>query len=152
MKKREAGARWRKNSPASACGFGTTGAVSLRIRAVLYQRFRYDGLKAEKAGGRLKVSLQVENTGRAAGDEVAQLYLRRISPSATGHPVRRLIGFERLHHLAPGEKRTACFTVNPRDLEIYLESEGKKIIEPGRYQIYAGGSCLDEQVCAGIDL
>lgn len=117
-----------------------------------YTSFRYEGLKAEKMGGGLKVSLQVENTGRAAGDEVAQLYLRRISPSATVHPVRRLIGFERLHHLAPGEKRTACFTVNPCDLEIYLESEGKKIIEPGRYQIYAGGSCLDEQVCAEIDL
>ena len=62
------------------------------------------------------------------------------------HPLRRLIGFERLHDLAPGESRTVTFTVNPCDLEIYMEASGKKLIEPGAYLLYAGGSCLDESV------
>ena len=70
-----------------------------------------------------------------------------------GHPLRRrLIGFERLRNLAPGECRRTGFIVNPCDLEIYMEKEGRKIIEPGKYLIYAGGSCLDERVCAEIDL
>ena len=48
--------------------------------------------------------------------------------------------------------RETVFTVNPCDLEIYMESEGKKIVEPGRYEVYAGGNCLDERVTAGIEL
>ena len=117
-----------------------------------YTRFDYSGLRVEKSGGGLKASVRVRNTGAATGDEVAQLYIRRVSPSGTVHPVRRLIGFERLHDLAPGEEREASFTVNPCDLEIYLEKEGRKAVEPGRYRIYAGGSCLDERVSAETEL
>ena len=103
-----------------------------------YTGFRYSGLHVEKHGGGLKASATVTNTGDVKGDEVAQLYIRRISESETIHPLRRLIGFERLHDVAPGESRTAEFTVNPCDLEIYMESEGKKVVEPGRYLVYAG--------------
>ena len=117
-----------------------------------YTEFRYSGLQAEKRGGGLKVSVTVQNTGKTAGDEVAQLYIRRVSESETVHPIRRLIGFERLHDIAPGESRTAEFTVNPCDLEIYMEKAGRKVIEPGKYMIYAGGCCLDERVCAEIEL
>jgi len=98
------------------------------------------------------VSLEVENTGGVPGDEVAQLYIKRLSPSGTVHPLRRLIGFTRLRGLAPGEKRRAEFTVNPCDLEIYMEPEGRKIVEPGEYLLYAGGSCLDERVSLRVTL
>ena len=117
-----------------------------------YTGFGYSGLKVEKAGGGLKVSVDVENIGGVMGDEVAQLYIRRTSPSGTVHPIRRLIGFERLRDMAPGERRKAEFTVNPGDLEIYMETQGKKVVEPGRYLVYAGGSCLDERVSAAIEL
>ena len=117
-----------------------------------YTSFGYSRLCVRKTGGRLEVSVDVENTGRVNGDEVAQLYIRRISPSGTVHPVRRLIGFERLHDMAPGERRSAGFTVNPCDLEVYMETEGKKIVEPGKYLLYAGGFCLDERVSAEIEL
>ena len=117
-----------------------------------YTEFGYSGLRAEKSGDGLRVSVDVKNTGGVVGDEVAQLYIRRISPSETVHPLRRLIGFERLHDIMPGESRRAAFAVNPCDLEIWMETEGKKVVEPGRYLIYAGGSCLDERVCAEIEL
>ena len=117
-----------------------------------YTTFAYSGLSAEKRGGGLKVSVDVKNTGTVTGDEVVQLYIRRVSPSGTVHPIRRLIGFERLHDIAPGGCARAEFTVNPCDLEIYMESEGKKIVEPGQYVIYAGGSCLDEKVSASVIL
>ena len=117
-----------------------------------YTTFGYSGLQIEKCGGGLKASVDVTNTGAAAGDEVAQLYIRRVSPSGTVHPIRRLIGFERLHDLKPGECRRASFEVNPCDLEIYMETEGKKVVEPGRYLVWAGGSCLDERVSAEIEL
>lgn len=94
----------------------------------------------------MKVSVTVKNTGSVAGDEVAQLYIQRVSPSRTVHPLRRLIGFERLHDLAPGASGEAVFTVRPGDLEIYMESEGRKMMEPGTYRVYCGGNCLDERV------
>ena len=117
-----------------------------------YTTFGYSGLRIEKTNGGLKAYVTVTNTGKVTGDEVAQLYIKRVSPSGTVHPLRRLIGFERLRDQAPGESREACFTVNPCDLEIYMESEGKKIVEPGRYLVYAGGSCLDERIIAEIEL
>ena len=33
-----------------------------------------------------------------------------------------------------------------------METEGKKMVEPGTYRVYAGGSCLDERVSAEIEL
>ncbi len=117
-----------------------------------YTTFDYSDLTAEKAGSGLKVSVNVKNTGAVIGDEAAQLYLQRVSPSGTVHPVRRLIGFERLHDLAAGECRKAEFTVSAEDMAIYMESEGARVVEPGRYRLYAGGSCMDERVCLEIDL
>ena len=118
-----------------------------------YTTFDYSGLTADKDGsGGLKVSVEVRNSGKVRGDEVAQLYIKRLSPSKTVHPLRRLIGFMRLHDRAPGECRSAEFTVDPGDLEIFMEEEGRKLIEPGRYLLYAGGSCLDERVCLEIEL
>ena len=117
-----------------------------------YTAFGYGALKVEKNNSGLRASVKVTNTGAVAGDEVAQLYIKRVSPSETVHPLRRLIGFERLHDLAPGETREVSFTVNPCDLEIYMEKEGKKETEPGTYLVYAGGSCPDERASARIEL
>ena len=117
-----------------------------------YTSFAYSGLRAERTDGGLKVNVTVKNTGGVTGDEVAQLYIKRVSPSGTIHPLRRLIGFERLRGLAPGASAEAVFTVNRCDLEIYMESVGRKIIEPGTYLLYAGGSSLDERVTAEIEL
>ncbi|MCR5297512.1 MAG: glycoside hydrolase family 3 C-terminal domain-containing protein [Clostridiales bacterium] len=117
-----------------------------------YTTFGYSNLQIEKNGSGLKVSVNVTNTGKVIGDEVAQLYIRRVSPSGTVHPIRRLIGFERLHDMKPGECRKATFSVNSCDLEIYMETEGKKAVEPGKYRVWAGGSCLDERVSAETEL
>lgn len=117
-----------------------------------YTTFGYSDLQAEKQDGGLTVSVTVTNTGHVTGDEVVQLYIKRVSPSGTVHPLRRLIGFERLHEIAPGESRKAVFAVNPGDLEIYMETLGSKIVEPGTYLIYAGGSSMDERVCTQIGM
>ncbi len=118
-----------------------------------YTTFDYKDLRVEKcACGGLKASVEVVNTGDVTGDEVAQLYIQRVSESKTVHPKRRLIGFERLHDIKAGGSKKAEFTVNPCDLEIYMEDEGKKVIEPGKYLVYAGGNCLDERLRAEIEL
>ena len=60
--------------------------------------------------GSISASVDVQNTGAQAGDEVVQLYLH--DPVASiSQPVRRLRGFERVT-LAAGEKRTVTFTLD----------------------------------------
>ncbi|MBQ9324683.1 MAG: glycoside hydrolase family 3 C-terminal domain-containing protein [Clostridia bacterium] len=115
-----------------------------------YTQFTYSGLRVEKEGDGLQVSVDVTNAGDRIGDEVVQVYLKRLSPSATVHPIRRLVGFTRLHDLKPGECRTAYFRINASDMEIYMEKEGRKRVEEGSYLLYAGGNCLDERLTAEI--
>ena len=42
--------------------------------------------------------------------------------------------------------------MDPGDLAIFVEEAGRKLIEPGRYLLYAGGSCLEERVSLEIEL
>jgi len=72
-----------------------------------YTTFKYSNLHAPEeahAGSAVKVSVEVQNTGKRAGDEVVQLYVK--------HPgvVRELQGFQRVP-LRPGERKTVEFAL-----------------------------------------
>jgi beta-glucosidase len=104
-----------------------------------YTRFAYSGLKLSaadlRAGGNLGVDVTVRNTGKLAGDEVAQLYLS--FPAAPGMPIRALRGLQRIS-LTPGESRTLHFDLSPRDLSSVTEA-GARIVAPGTYRLTVGG-------------
>jgi beta-glucosidase len=104
-----------------------------------YTRFAYSGLQLSAAkvaaGGNLGVDVTVRNTGRLAGDEVAQLYLS--FPAAPGMPVRALRGFQRVS-LKPGESRKVHFDLGPRDLSSVTQA-GARIVAPGAYRLTVGG-------------
>lgn len=118
-----------------------------------YSEFTYESIDANKdENNGLSVKVTIKNDGKALGDEVVQVYIKRISPSATTHPLRRLISFERLHDVSPNETRTVEFTVNPQDISIYVESLNEKIVEPGVYKLYAGRNSLDEAVSCEITI
>lgn len=85
--------------------------------------------------GRVKVTVDVENTGKRAGDEVVQLYLQDVVASVT-RPVRELRGFRRIT-LEPGEKKTVAFTLGPDDLSL-LDKNFKRVVEPGEFRVMAG--------------
>ncbi len=105
-----------------------------------YTTFGFANLTAEPppqaARGGVEVSVDVTNTGDHPGDEVAQLYLRQ-DTSSVETPERSLKGFERIR-LAPHETRTVHFTIPMRELEIW-NAQGKWVIEPGSYTLWAGG-------------
>jgi beta-glucosidase len=104
-----------------------------------YTRFAYSGLKLSsasmQAGGNLGVDVTVRNTGKLAGDEVAQLYLS--FPAAPGMPIRALRGLQRVN-LKPGESRTLHFDLSPRDLSSVTQA-GARIVAPGAYRLSVGG-------------
>ena len=102
-----------------------------------YTTFAYRNLvvpRQANVGDELKVSVEVENTGSRAGDEVVQLYAKA---AGAGGPIRALQGFERAS-LKPGEKKTVSFTLSARQLA-HVAKDGHLVVEPGAYQITVGG-------------
>ncbi len=83
------------------------------------------------------VEADVTNTGSRAGDEVVQLYLTRTGLSVT-QPVLELKGFERVR-LAPGERRTVRFRVEPCELTIW-NREMREVNEAGPVTLSVGSS------------
>ncbi len=75
------------------------------------------------------------NSGKLAGDEVVQLYLK--FPDVKGAPMLALRSFERIH-LAPGASQKVHFHLNPRDLGMVTEL-GSPIIAEGDYSLSVAG-------------
>jgi beta-glucosidase len=86
-------------------------------------------------GESTKVEVDVTNTGKLAGDEVVQLYIRDDISSVT-RPVLELKGFQRVT-LKPGEKRTLSFDIKPSDLW-FFNTEMVRVVEPGSFTIHVG--------------
>ncbi len=87
--------------------------------------------------GSAQVSVTVRNTGRRAGDEVVQLYIRDLVSSVT-RPVKELKDFRRIS-LAPGESKTVTFTLTPDKLS-FLDLHMQRVVEPGQFDIMVGTS------------
>jgi beta-glucosidase len=104
-----------------------------------YTTFKYSNLKVlskPATGQPIRVSVEVQNTGSRAGDEVVQLYVRH--PGATGRVARHALeGFRRIN-LAPGAKQTVAFTLTPRQLS-RLDAQARRVEAPGKVQVFVGG-------------
>jgi len=105
-----------------------------------YTTFSFSNLRVSKpelrVGESTEVLVDVENTGRRAGDEVAQLYIHQRYGSAS-RPVRELKGFERIT-LAPGQKRTVRFTLGKAELTYWSAAVKGWVQEPAVFDVWAG--------------
>jgi beta-glucosidase len=108
-----------------------------------YTTFAYSDLKISpvKIGlaDNARVIVTVTNTGRRAGDEIVQLYIRDLVSSVT-RPIMELKDFKRLS-LAPGESKTVEFVITPDKLS-FLDLNLKNVIEPGWFDIMVGTSSV----------
>jgi len=102
-----------------------------------YTTFEYSApsvsVKVLHAGGKLRVSAEVKNTGSVESEEIVQLYTRDLVGSVS-RPVRELKGFRRVR-LKPGESRRVEFTITPDDLAFYNQSM-KLVTEPGQFHVW----------------
>ncbi len=128
------------DSPQFPFGFGLS-----------YTSFKYDHVQAlvSAAGSTdaVVVVCDLTNTGNRAGDEVAQLYVRKTTASVA-MPVEALKGFTRVH-LQPGETKTIQFHVRSADLAIW-GVEQKWQVEPGEYTFTVGGSSAGGSSTTGM--
>jgi beta-glucosidase len=92
--------------------------------------------------GQAKVSVEVTNTGKRAGDEIVQLYIRDLVSSVT-RPIKELKDFKRIS-LRPGETKTVEFTITPDKLWFY-DLNMKRVVEPGTFEIMIGPSSAKHQ-------
>ncbi len=120
--------RYYKGKPLYGFGYGLS-----------YTTFAYSNVKVSTgnltAGDTLRVQADVTNTGKRAGDEVAQLYLA--PPRDSTNPIYALEGFQRLH-LQPGQSRHLTFTLDPRQLS-QVDAQGIRAVRPGSYRVNIGG-------------
>jgi beta-glucosidase len=105
-----------------------------------YTKFAFSNLALSqsevKVGGKFTVSVDVQNTGNRAGDEVVQLYIHQRAGSAS-RPERQLKGFERIT-LAPGEKKTVQFTLGPNELRYWSPQERRWVEEAENFDVWVG--------------
>lgn len=105
-----------------------------------YSTFSFTNLRLTRpemrVGESTEVLVDVANTGRRAGDEVAQLYIHQRYGSAS-RPVRELKGFERIT-LAPGQKRTVRFTLGKSELTYWSGAAKDWVQEPAVFDLWVG--------------
>jgi beta-glucosidase len=131
--------RYFKGEPLYPFGFGLS-----------YTTFEYSDLsivESQKVGDPVKLSLTIKNTGQMKGDEVVQVYLRNTAAQKKS-PIRSLVEFNRVT-LEPGESRQIHFELSA-DVFTRIDEQGKKVKEPGKYEIAVGGSQPDGKTSSSL--
>ena len=104
-----------------------------------YTEFTYEKLILSRntleKGGELQATVTVRNTGRAAGKEAVQLYMRDPAASVV-RPVQQLIDYRKVF-LNPGEAADVVFTIQEKQLH-FFNIEGKEVSENGTIRISTG--------------
>jgi len=105
-----------------------------------YSTFKFANLRLSKE--RMKseqtteVQVDVTNTGRVAGDVVAQIYIHQRVGSGS-RPVRQLKGFRRIA-LQPDETQTLKFSLGKDELNFWSPQTKAWGVEPGTFDVWAG--------------
>lgn len=109
-----------------------------------YTQFEYGDMQLSstqlKGNQKLTVTISVKNTGKVAGKEVIQLYLRDLIGSIT-RPVKELKGFHKIE-LAAGETKQVIFDITPELLKFY-NSDLKLDWESGDFEVMVGPNSRD---------
>ncbi len=106
-----------------------------------YTSFKYSNLQVADGEKEVSVSFQLRNTGKYAGDEVAQVYVK-LPERGEVMPVKELKGFERVS-LKSGESKKVTIKLRKDLLRYWDEAKGKFIYPSGNYNIMVGASSAD---------
>ncbi len=114
-----------------------------------YTTFRYDDLQVSKNGTYdYEVTLNVQNTGSRAGQEVVQLYISDMEASLQ-RPQKELKAFTKVF-LQPGEKKKVALSLNSRSFAFYNTDLQDWKVEPGEFGVLVGASSRDIRLSENI--
>ena len=110
-----------------------------------YTTFKYSNLKTSApslaSDGAITVYVDVKNTGRRAGEEVVQMYVKH-PQSSVERPLKELRGFRRVA-LQPGQTRTVELPLSAASLAYWDVEKHDFVVESGRIEILVGGCSAD---------
>ena len=106
-----------------------------------YAPFTYQNLTFDAET--LVATVDVTNAGDVAGDEVVQVYMHDVVASVI-RPVKQLIAFTRVT-LQPGETKTVRIQLKRDDFSL-VNREEKRVVEPGKFELFVGHSSRDEEL------
>ncbi|WP_369765727.1 beta-glucosidase BglX [Flavobacterium sp. WC2429] len=131
-----------KNSPRFPFGYGLS-----------YTTFKYSDLKLSqnkiKSNETIEVSVTITNSGKIAGEEVVQLYLRDKVGSVV-RPIIELKDFQKIK-LNAGESKTIQFHIDKEKLSFY-NAALHWITEPGDFDLMIGSSSADIRLRDSFEL
>ena len=118
-----------------------------------YTTFEYRNLKLSQsehaAGEPIRLSVDVENTGKRAGKEIVQVYLRDVC-SHLVRPEKELKTFAKIA-LEPGETKTITFTLDEEALSYYDPALKRWVAEAGEFEVLVGSSSRDIRLAANFN-
>lgn len=104
-----------------------------------YTTFKYDKIQILRqsvtTNGTMEVSVNITNTGKVAGTEIVQLYVRDLVGSTT-RPVKELKGFKRVW-IEPGETKKVEFELETNELAVF-DKDFTAVVEPGNFNLWIG--------------
>lgn len=110
-----------------------------------YTSFRYHDLRLSASeleeNETLQVTVTITNTGKRAGEEIAQVYVHDVESSLPG-PAKELRGFAKVL-LQPGESRQVSFSLEKRAFAHYDVTTHAWLVEAGQFEILVGASSRD---------
>ena len=121
----------------------------LSYTAFSYESLRLTSAEVDCRTGEVVAQFTIRNTGRRHGVAVPQLYVRDKLASVV-RPVKELKGFGRVT-LQPGETASVNFRV-PTDMLGFTGMDGKRVVEPGEFEIMVGASSADLPLKATVTL
>ncbi|CAM3084362.1 glycoside hydrolase family 3 N-terminal domain-containing protein [Flavobacterium frigoris] len=131
-----------KNSPKFSFGYGLS-----------YTNFEYSNLKLSKNKIKeseiIEVTLDLKNSGKVAGEEVVQLYLRDKVGSVV-RPIIELKDFQKIK-LKAGETKELKFRIDKEKLSFY-NNELEWGAEPGDFDLMIGASSVDIRLRDSFEL
>jgi beta-glucosidase len=132
-----------KGKPLYPFGFGLS-----------YTTFNYSRLKLSsknlKANGEVTINVDVKNTGKLAGDEVVQLYIKHVN-SKIVRPIKELRGFKRIT-LLPNETKTVQIPLKAETLAYWDVGKHCFSVEKDKIQIMIGTSSRDIKLKKNIEV
>jgi hypothetical protein len=119
-----------------------------------YTTFEFSGIavdtpEVDAATGEIHVRFSVRNAGSRPGVAVPQLYVRDLLASMV-RPVKELKAFGRVE-LSAGEAARVSFHV-PTDMLCFTGKDGRRIVEPGDFELQVGASSADIRLRAAVKL
>jgi beta-glucosidase len=119
-----------------------------------YTTFTYSNLRVSsknlKAQSEISVSVDLRNTGKRAGDEVVQMYVKHLS-SHVERPLKELRGFKRVT-VKPNETKTVNLQLKAETLAYWDKDQHRFVVEPGKTRIMVGSSSADIKLQETIEV